>query len=239
MHFPCSVFRCKFLKYTTDRMSFSRVRTIKPQPGWVKPTVEIVERDGSQYLLKDYGACSGRLILSKYFAQREYDVLRKLQGIKGIPGDVQLIGGSKLLREYVSGGYLKQEDPQELPNSFYHELRRLVNEMHERNIVHLDLRHMKNIVVHGEDEPCLIDFETAVNLNYLSMLPELKRILRWVDHSALLRIKNRYFSHLMSEADRDRIRNFYRWRRFWVFSPFYLRDKDRVREKNEEEGEGN
>ncbi len=214
-------------------MTYTPVRTIKPEAGWVKPTVQVVENGGHRFLLKDYDACSGRAVFARYLAHREHRILKKLQGIEGIPGGVRLINGSKLIRDFVEGTFLKEGNPDELPDAFYFDLREVVEEMHCRDVVHLDLRHMKNIVVQDGGSPCLIDFETAVDLTGLSLVPALQELLKWVDRSALLRIKNRYFEHLMTEEDRQAIQRFYRWRRLWVFSPFHLREKDRVSGGNE------
>lgn len=198
----------------------------------MNPTVNVVEKKGQKFLLKDYSSCSGRDLFARYLANRQHQILKTLQGIEGIPREVRLINGSILVREFVEGTFLKEGKPEALPDAFYHDLRSLVEEMHRRDVVHLDLRHMKNILVQEGGQPCLIDFETAVDLNTLSLVPALQNLLKWVDRSALLRIKNRYFEHLLTEEDRQAIRQLYRWRRLWVFSPFELREKDRVSDVN-------
>lgn len=210
-------------------MNIERVKSIKPNAGFLSPSVDIIRKNGTAYHLKDFSECSGRSVFARYLARREYGILKKLQGLKGVPGGVQLINGTRLIRDFIEGGHLKEENAGDLPDTFYRKLERLVQDMHDKDIAHLDLRHLKNVVVGEQGQPFIVDFETAVDLTSVSLFPSLQNLLKWVDESALLRIKNRYFDHLMTEKDRQAIQNFYRWRRLWVFSPFTLREKDRVK----------
>jgi len=208
--------------------SFNHVRQLKSDSGFASPDVSVVERDGRKMLMKDYDACPARHLFARYMARRERRIMQRLNGIGGVPEHARLVNGSLFLRSFIPGGHLKTHDPGDLPNAFYRQLERLVNRMHKRNVVHLDLRHLKNIVVSDDLQPYIVDFETAVDLSCVSFLPSVQDLLKWVDRSALLRIKNRYFKHLFTEDDRQTVKQFYRWRRLWIFSPFKLRDKDRV-----------
>ncbi len=42
--------------------------------------------------------------------------------------------------------------------------------MHERGIVHLDIRYMRNIVVSDTGDPLLLDFQTCLFLNRIPAL---------------------------------------------------------------------
>ena len=83
--------------------------------------------------------------------------------------------------------------------------------MHGRGVVHLDLRQKKNIVVAG-DRPYLVDFANALQ-------GRLTGKLRAIDVSVLLKFKQRNFPLLVTDEDREVLKNHKFLRKFWIFSP--------------------
>jgi RIO-like serine/threonine protein kinase len=83
--------------------------------------------------------------------------------------------------------------------------------MHERGVVHLDLRQRKNILVDG-DRPWVIDFANALRGRLASKLAG-------VDESALLKWKQRNWPHLVTDADRASLKKHKFLRKFWIFTP--------------------
>lgn len=68
-----------------------------------------------------------------------------------------------------------------LPRTFMSELRSAVSSMHQRGVVHLDLRHRSNVLADANGQPVLIDFASAVffkptSLGYRFLAPLLAKV---------------------------------------------------------------
>ena len=150
-------------------------------------------------MLKDYRRKNAvtRGLLAPSLVKREFTVLRHLEGIPGIPKAYAVVEKRALLLEYIGGRTINKFKAGELPDRVFERLEILVRAMHERGVVHLDLRQRKNILIAGE-QPWLIDFANALR-------GKLTQKLRAVDESALLKFKQRNWPH-PADADRDALR---------------------------------
>lgn len=159
--------------------------------------------------------------------RREFCLLRRLEGIPGIPRAYAIIGRHALMTEYIAGRTIGKFRPGELPDRVYHALEETLRSVHRRGVLHLDLRQKKNILISEADgRPYLIDFANAVRVDAASPWRGLARRLQDVDRSGLLKFKARNFPHLLTGADRAFLQKHERWRRFWIFSPHTLRERD-------------
>jgi len=164
-------------------------------------------------VLKDYRGKNAvtRGLLAPSLVKREFAVLRHLEGVPGIPRAYAVVEKRALLLEYIEGKTINKFKAGELPDRVFDRLCETVRAMHARGVVHLDLRQRKNILIAG-DRPWVIDFANALK-------GRLTAKLRAVDESALLKFKQRNWPHLMTDADRDALKNHRLLRRFWIFSP--------------------
>lgn len=193
-----------------------RPHVLRAPGGPLSPAVSVVLHEGRPAVLKDYRATPPfvRALLGPFLAHREFSILRRLEGIPGIPRAYRLLGGGRaLLLEYVEGKTLGKFRPGELPDAVFERLSDTVRAMHRRGVAHLDLRQKKNIVVAG-DRPYLVDFASAV-----AVRGRLPGVLRAVDESGLLKFKARNFPHLLTEEDRRRLASHRLLRRLWIFTP--------------------
>jgi predicted Ser/Thr protein kinase len=195
------------------------VRKDGPLSGWV----ELVRWEGSVYVRKGY---DGGAPFSRWMLSHEHSVLRRLQGIRGIPRLIRYEPGCWILMQYVRGDYLNRCRDGQLSPALYAKLLGIVRRIHQRGVYHLDLRHGRNYLITSEGEPYLIDFETGVIVPENPIFQPVREVLAWVDHAGLLRMKNRYFRPLISEPDRRAIRRFFALRPLWIFRPFKRRAKD-------------
>lgn len=188
-------------------------RVLRDKGGFLSPVVSIVDHEGRPAVLKDYRRKNAvtRGLLAPSLVKREFAVLRHLEGIPGIPRAYAIVEKRALLLEYVEGKTINKFKAGELPDRVFERLRDTVRAVHERGVVHLDLRQRKNILIAG-DRPWLIDFANALK-------GKLTAKLRAVDESALLKFKQRNWPHLMTDADRDALRSHKFLRQFWIFSP--------------------
>ncbi len=188
---------------------------LRDKGGFLSPAVTLVTHEGRPAVLKDYRRKNVlvRNFLAPILVRREFEILRHLEGIPGIPRAYAVVEGRALLLEYVDGRTLGRFQAGELPDLVYERLAGTVRAMHRRGVAHLDLRQKKNIVVSG-DRPWLLDFANALRVR--GRLPE---NLRAVDESGLLKFKERNFPHLVTAEDRAFLRAHRLLRRLWVFSP--------------------
>lgn len=94
--------------------------------------------------------------------QREHAVYEKLAGIVGIPRCFGLIGGERLVLEYVSGPSLREHEAQMADRTaFFGKLLTTVQAMHAAGVAHGDLKRKDNIIVGPGERPYLVDFGIA------------------------------------------------------------------------------
>lgn len=188
-------------------------RVLRDKGGFLSPVVSVVDHDGRPAVLKDYRGKNvlTRGLLAPRLVKGEFDILRRLEGIPGIPRAYAILDKRALLLEYIEGATLGKFKAGELPDSTFDLLRDTVRAMHERGVVHLDLRQKKNILIDAQKRPWLIDFGAAMKGRIASKA-------RGVDESALLKFKGRNWPHLMTDADREALKSHRFLRKFWIFT---------------------
>jgi RIO-like serine/threonine protein kinase len=87
--------------------------------------------------------------------------------------------------------------------------------MHERGVVHLDLRQRRNVIVTPDARPAILDFGGALCLRPGSRL---FAFLAEIDRSGVLKYKNRALPGSLSPQETQTLQRAERIRRFWPFS---------------------
>ncbi len=189
-------------------------RVLRDKGGFLSPVVSVIDFEGRPAVLKDYRKKNAvtRGLLAPAFVRREFAILKHLEGIPGVPKAYAVLEKRALVLEYIEGRTLNKFKAGELPDRVFERLCDTVRAMHERGVVHLDLRQRKNILVDAEQRPWLIDFTNALK-------GRLGSKFRSVDESALLKFKLRNWPQLVTDADREALKSHKLLRRFWVFSP--------------------
>jgi hypothetical protein len=120
---------------------------------------------GECVLLKDYSRKRGvwRDVLGIMFTAREARALRALDGVEGVPQFRGRPDSHSIAMTFVAGRRIRTTDPDLRSNEeFIRRLRCVVRGMHERGIVHLDLKHRSNLIVTADGGPVILDFESAL-----------------------------------------------------------------------------
>lgn len=207
-------------------------RVLRDKGGFLSPVVSVVPHGTGHAIRKDFGPRNAvtRGVIGPLLVRREWSILKRLEGVAGVPRVFEIADrGRALLLEYVAGRTLGKFKDGELPESVYAQIEETLAGVHRRGVVHLDLRQKKNVLVADADlRPWLIDFANAARVDGASPLRPLAEKLRAIDRSGLLKFKARYFSRLLTAADRETLRRHAKYRRLWVFSPHTVRDKDVV-----------
>ena len=158
-----------------------------------------------------------RWALGLWLIHKEWKIYSRLAGIQGIPKAVERIDRFAFAMEFVPGKPIQRGEA--LSPSFFSDLERVLEEVHSRGVVHLDLRHKGNILVSERGEPYLIDFNSSFSFKEKGFLRHfLFPILRWVDYGGMLKLKERVAPSLMSPEELSFLKRFNLLRKFWIFN---------------------
>jgi hypothetical protein len=105
--------------------------------------------------------------LGRATTERELDNLRRVGGIAGVPKLVTRYGLTGFAYEYIEGRSL--DDRSDIPEGFFDRLRELLDQVHRRNVVYLDMNKRGNIIIGEEGQPYLVDFQISVHISNEAM----------------------------------------------------------------------
>lgn len=184
-----------------------------------KPDLNRIETGQRLVMVKDVRRRNFllRWTLGLWLIQKEWKIYSRLAGMKGIPQPIERIDRFAFSMELVLGRPLLRGE--NLPPSFFSHLKQVLQEIHERGVVHLDLRHKGNILVSEKGEPFLIDFNSSFAFKERGVLRRyLFPLLRWVDEGGLLKLKERNSPDSLTPEERSSLRRFNRLRKLWIFN---------------------
>ena len=186
---------------------------------WGKADILLVETGRGKAVVKDFG----RKILpvrwyGRWQIRREASIYRRLSGIPGVPRYYGRIGKNAMAIEFIQGERISQWKRRELPPALFSRLWGLIEEIHSRGIVHIDLRKRDNILINASGEVFIIDFNASFHF-----LPGSRRArwlfpaLRKIDHFGFLKWKAVLAPGQLSEAEKSSFQRMSFLRRFWIF----------------------
>jgi RIO-like serine/threonine protein kinase len=184
-----------------------------------KPDLNRVDMAGRSLMVKDVRGKNFflRWTLGLWLIRKEWKIYSRLAGIKGIPQPVERIDRFAFAMEFIPGRPILRGEP--VPPSFFHELERVLGDVHERGVVHMDLRHKGNILVSEKGDPYLIDFNSSFAFKKEGFLRRyLFPLLRRVDDGGLLKLKKRIAPALLTAEELAFLKRFERLRKLWIFN---------------------
>ncbi|WP_369611952.1 hypothetical protein [Marinobacter sp. RI1] len=139
---------------------------------WYKPIVSVnVDNSGKRHIYKAFRFSRG--LLGNYFrflASHEFRMLRRVEHLDFTPDQVsrpsdvsptvhyRLIEGRAIKNVAEGGG---------VPSGFFSRLFNDVKTLHQHGVAHMDLGNSGNILVSEHGDPAIIDFGSAIPLNWL------------------------------------------------------------------------
>ena len=185
-----------------------------------KSAVWIVEGAGTPLLVKDVHGMQPliRWVYGRRVLRREERVLTALAGAPGVPRLYGRVDGDALAMEYVAAGTLHRRLPRAVLERACDGLSKCVTTLHERGVVHLDLRQKRNVLVDGAGEVVVIDFQSALVLGLRGWRGWLLRRLAVLDRLAVLKFRARYVPDSLTETERRRAYRAHWIGRFWIFN---------------------
>ena len=196
-----------------------------------KADVVVVRVDGGSVLVKDF-AGRGRLVrgLGRLQIRREAAAYRWLDGVPGVPAFVGCVDPLALAIEWIDGErlafatYPQREAPEHLA-----QLRKILDAIHARGVVHNDLRGRENVLLRRDGGLAIIDFAAAIRLHPGGLAHALLfRLLAATDEAAFLKWKGMIVPGSYTSRDEAFLRRFERWRRLWPFNPKRRKAKSRA-----------
>jgi serine/threonine protein kinase len=158
-----------------------------------------------------------RWTIGLWLIQNEWRVYSRLIGVEGIPNAIERIDRFAFAIEYIPGSPIRRGE--DLPSSFFADLANVLQEVHSRGVVHLDLRHKGNILISEKGKPFIIDFNSSLFFGEKGFFRRfLFSALRWVDHGGLLKLKERVSPSLMTPEELSYLKRFNRLRKLWIFN---------------------
>ena len=184
-----------------------------------KPDLSLVKAGDHTFMVKDVRErpFPFRWTLGLWLIRKEWRIYLRLRGIKGIPNAVERIDRFAFAMDYVEGRGIERKEV--LSPSFFSDLERMLKEIHSRGVVHMDLRHKGNILVSEKGEPFLIDFNSSFAFKEKGFLRRyLFPLLRWVDYSGFLKLKERISPSSMTPEEVAFLKQLNRLRKLWIFN---------------------
>lgn len=166
-------------------------------------------------------ACVPMRWLGRMLAARETGFMERLAGIAGIPitlGPVSLSGRTlnyAVSRQWIPGHALAKDE--RVNAAFFPTFRRLLADVHARDVAHVDLHKRENILVDERGSPWLIDFQISFALPQrhrivARLFRGLLTLLQQCDEYHLLKHEVRHRPDLMSLTEAEVLRS----RPWWI-----------------------
>ena len=177
--------------------------------------------------LKDFSCRSWfvRKLIAPVLISREIVSIRRLKGISGIAQHAVRVGPSMLAIEYIEGRSLDKVAPASVTPEFLEKLEALIRKVHDRGVVHLDLRGGGNIIMRPDGTPGLIDFQSGLVTTHIPLA--IVKELEAMDMSGAYKKWLRYQPEAMGEYRREELARVNRLRRFWILHGYCGRRKFR------------
>lgn len=124
---------------------------------------------GRRFVLKlsDFRFILGILFrpFAALMSSHEYNIYRIVADIEGVPELGPRLGWRGYFHEYIEGKTLHEliDTPDVLPGDFFDKLKRIVDQVHERRILYVDMNKKGNIILSDKGDPFLIDFQISQN----------------------------------------------------------------------------
>lgn len=184
-----------------------------------KPSIWTLVAGDRPVVVKDVSRTTPlfRYTLGRLFIRREERIYQRLDGMPFVPRYLGRLDKDAIILERIEATPIQRFRGDEIDPAFFDQLQECVAALHERGVVHMDLRHRSNLLVGMDGKPKIIDFEAAVYVgtNFLArwlLVP----LLAPVDRSAVTKYRMRY-RQKVSLPEARRHRWFGLFRKLWLF----------------------
>jgi predicted Ser/Thr protein kinase len=184
-----------------------------------KARVLLAYRGGQRVVIKDLSPMRPLLkaLFGRRMLRREARALEYLEGFEFTTRLVERISADAIAIEFVNSIYLRKSLAPRRKPAALRSLVAAVQGLHERGVVHFDLRQRKNILVRRDDQVMLIDFESCFVFGRSPLGRFFTRIFSSIDRQAVLKWQAKFLPKMLSKDEASRHQRFQRLRRLWFF----------------------
>jgi hypothetical protein len=188
---------------------------------WSKADIYLSRAGGQVLVVKDFAAKSLPIRwLGRLQVGRECRAYEALDGIAGVARCLGRIDAHALALERVEGTPLRKFRKRGGKKELLEALRSILDRVHERGVIHNDLRGKDNTLVRSDGRVVLIDFAGAFRFRPGGLWHRLLfRRLSRVDEAAYLKWKRILDPQSLTPEEEKFLRRFAFFRRLWVFNP--------------------
>lgn len=174
-----------------------------------RPIIWIIQEDGIRAVIKDYSKTGFlyRNIIGRLLIWRESKAYKRLKGLKGVPTFYGSLNGLALTLKEIPGNDLERiQDGTTFSEDFYQELKHLVKSIHQRGLIHGDLKRAPNILLADNGKPYIIDWASSISKWEFGIFP-LNRIyqrLIQADFNAIVKVRLKHCPDTISPEEKRR-----------------------------------
>jgi len=123
---------------------------------------------GRRFVLKlsDFRFILGILFrpFAAMMSSHEYKIYKMVADINGVPELGPRLGWRGYYHEFIEGKTLHElvDTPEVLPKDFFSRLKDIVDQVHNRRILYVDMNKKGNIIMSDDGRPYLIDFQISM-----------------------------------------------------------------------------
>ncbi|HLE41776.1 MAG TPA: hypothetical protein VI956_09730 [Nitrospirota bacterium] len=182
----------------------ANIEKVLAQGGFAKARVFIARHRGRRIVVKDFGSKGfwERNLIGRMVISREFRAYRALAGIDGLLAAAKRLTPFSLAVEYLDGIDLGGLTRGEIGRGVIEQFERIVDAIHSRGWVHLDLQRRSNILlVNGK--VFVVDLASAFHPGGIPLIGRgLTRFLGFFDRLSLIKLKNIYTPDSLTRAER-------------------------------------
>ncbi len=193
------------MTYNDVRAGIERVIT---ENKFAKADVFVASHGGSRFVVKDFGKKGfwERNLIGRIVIGRECRAYRSLAGIAGLPSKFLRLSPFSMAIEYLEGRDLGGLMQQDIGADIVRQLEQIIESLHARGWVHLDLQRRTNILlVNGR--VYVIDLASAFHPGGIPIFGKpIVLLMGLADRLSLLKMKRLFAPDLLTSADKRMIR---------------------------------
>ena len=158
-----------------------------------------------------------RSFFGRRVQKREIGIYRRLEGVDGVPAFRGRIDRNAFAMEFVEGETMARSLDQSRLERALATLTDVLESLHERRVVHLDLKQKRNVIVRPDGRSAVIDFESALHIPAWFPGNLFFPFLKGRDRAGLLKFKAKYAPALLPPIEAKAARRERRISRLWPF----------------------
>lgn len=190
---------------------------------WANADLFLFDKGDTTWVIKDFSPCRlpVRYTLGIFMVRRELLALKRLQGIPGIAREPFRLNPFAVAYHYIPGTTLKESRRSgDITPDFFRALEEIVLRMHERAIVHLDIRYMRNILITPDGSPAILDFQSSLALERIPRM--FHGLLKAVDLSGVYKCWQKVCPGTIDAERLALLEAVQKKRSLWVFKGYPL-----------------